>query len=216
MARKVIPIAIALAAILAVVLGWIQFVRTDSARFAAAGRVLTSRSEVHLAFTIRRDTGPIAEERYEMTNLDGLSTASYRGSNRSGLEVKVNSFPRRTYDVSFLFGQVVADGIWKLPSRPPRGDRATTYTISVAQTIDGAHGGRTFSFTDPHYWATVGGHQYKIHLEKDKPIPDLLTMESTVIVEPRYDSLVRDFLGFGSPEFRASIDDARKRLATHS
>ena len=105
-------------------------------------------------------------------------------------------------DVAYLFGQTVQDGYWDLGDQPPRGDTSTQYTISVKQLVDGQHGEHQFTFTDPQYWATTGGHQFHITLDRNKPVPDLVSMKSTVIVEPRYGKLVDDILEFGSPGFR--------------
>lgn len=161
--------------------------------------------------TVRYTRGAIAQEEYRMADLNGLSSASYRVTGRSGTTVSVEGLPHETYDVSSFFGQTVQDGIWELRDAPPRGDVSTTYTIGIAQTVDGKQGAHTMRFTDPHYWATTAGRQYHIRLEKSKPIPDLLFLRSTSITEPRYHKLVGDFFAFGSDAFRVKIAYARER-----
>jgi len=95
---------------------------------------------------------------------------------------------------------------------PPRGDTTVSYTIAVYQLTDNQSGEHTFTFTDPHYWATTGGRQYHIHLDKDKPLPDLLTLRSTSFAEPRYGKIVHDFDAFNPPGFRATLAAARAKL----
>ena len=77
---------------------------------------------------------------------------------------------------------------------------------------NGKHGSHEFSFTDPHYWATTGGHQYTIHLDRNKPVPNLLQMSSTVLVEPRYEKIVDAFLDYGSEAFRSKVAAAQSKL----
>jgi hypothetical protein len=147
-----------------------------------------------------------------MDDKDGTSTSEYRVIGRSGLVVRIEDLPRRTTDVPFFFDQTVSDGIWDLPDRPVRGDASVQYTIDVYQLSNGKHGSHQFTFTDPHYWATTGGHQFHIHLDKNKPLPDLLHMSSTTLIEPRYEKLVNDFRAYGSPLFRSKIDAAQARV----
>jgi hypothetical protein len=154
-----------------------------------------------------------------MSDIDGLSKSRYRALGRSGLAITIDERPRVTIDegpnVAFLFQQAVLDGIWELPSRPPRGDTSTHYTIEVYQLTGDRHGSHRFEFTDPHYWATTGGHQFHITLAKNKPVPDLLTLSSTTLVEPRYEKLVADFREFGPQSFRDKVAAAQTRLRTH-
>ncbi|MEO6991704.1 MAG: hypothetical protein ABI346_05235 [Candidatus Baltobacteraceae bacterium] len=211
-----VPIAIALTVIAALALAWKMYGGIESARSAAARRVLAQRSEIRLSLRIDHTTGKIAREEYRIADLDGLSTAEYRVLGRSGTLVRVQAPARKTKeygsDVAFLFGKVVQDGIWELGNRPPRGDTSKRYTVYVYQLVEGKAGSRTYSFTDPHYWATTGGHQYHLTLDKNKPLPDLVKMQSTTLVEPRYGAIVADFEGFGSPAFRKAIAAQRARM----
>lgn len=211
--RNAVPLAVACAAILAVVLGFRVFARVETERMDATRRVLNAPSDIRLGLTIRHDAGAVEEESWEMRDRDGISTASYRIVGRDGETIRLLAQPRATTDVSFLFELAVQDGIWELPNRPPRGDVATHFAFSVYQLNDGAHGSHRFELTDPHYWATTGGHQFHIHLDPDKPVPNLLQLSSTTLVEPRYAKLVADFEAFGSPEFRAKVAQSRRRIA---
>jgi hypothetical protein len=202
----------AMLALLAVGFGGWFFARQEGGRLDATLRVAHSYSDIRLGLKLLHTSGPIAEEDYAMENRNGSSSSSYRALGRSGTVIDVKALPRETYDVTFLFEQLVSDGIWELRSRPLRGNAATRYTIDVAQTIDGQHGSHHFTFTDPEYWATTGGHQFKIHLDRNKPVPDLLQMTSTTVVEPRYAKLVADFQNFGTPAFRRRLVEAQARL----
>lgn len=192
--------------------GWLLFKKTEAGRYEATHRVAQSRSEIRLSMIERHSAGKIAEEDYRLADLNGLSQAEYRAAGRNGEVIKVELLPYETFDVSFFFDQAVVDGIWELTNKPPRGDTSTTYTIAVYQLTDNLRGSRRFTFTDPQYWATTGGHQYTLHLDRRKPVPNLLQMSSTVLVDGRYEKLVSDFENFGAKGFRDRIAAARRRL----
>jgi hypothetical protein len=203
---------ITLAIAVSVVASWQIFARSEADRYERTQSIARSRSEIRLQLTIRHDRGPIGYEAYRMADIDGRSTASYVATNRAGLRIEVDTLPTETYDVSFFFDRVVADGIWELPSRPPRGDTADHYDVSVSQLVAGQRGSHSFSFTDPHYWATTAGRQYRIHLDRSKPTPDLLKLASTSLAEPRYAKIVDDFRNYGTQRFRATIAAQQARL----
>lgn len=201
-----------LAAVLAAAAaGWGIFASTEKQRAEQVHAIKTSRSELHLAMSAEHDRGPLAREEWRMDDIDGLSSAVYSATDRHGKTVRVDA-KMETYDVSFLFGKAVQDGVWELITRPPRGDRSTRYHIYVAQTANGLSGKRDYSFTDPHYWATTAGHQFHITLDKNKPVPDLLKLKSETLAEPRYQKLVNEIEEFGSPKFRATVAKARAEL----
>lgn len=220
MFRNPIPPLILAITLVGLIGSTLYFQRVLMPRYRAAHRVLYSKSELRLAMVVRHDSGPIAEEDFAMRDLDGVSTSSYRALGRSGLQIAIDERPRATMEdgpnVAYFFQQVVADGIWDLMSRPPRGDRSTHYTLDIYQEVTGQHGSRHVTFTDPHYWATTGGHQFHLHLDKNKPVPDLLKMTSTTLVEPRYEKVVADFRNFGPVSFRTKVMAARARLGVRS
>ncbi|MGP6157737.1 MAG: hypothetical protein ACLPYS_09580 [Vulcanimicrobiaceae bacterium] len=195
---------------------WWLFRANESGRYAAARHVAELPSAIRLSLVVRHKSGAIAEEEYRMADINGVSSSQYRAVGRNGEAIKVDSLPRETYDVSFFFEKTVSDGIWQLSSRPPRGDTSTSYAIDVYQLTGGQHGSRSITFTDPHYWATTGGHQFHIVLDKNKPVPNLLQLSSTVPVEPRYQKLVDDFRSFGSDEFRSKVAAIVARLGGRS
>ncbi len=219
MRRNLVPLLIFLAALVGLGGAYAAFQTTVVPRYEGAHNVLDSRSELRVSMTVRHDKGPIAVEDYEMSDVDGLSKSRYRALGRTGLQITIDERPRVTIDegpnVAFLFQQAVLDGIWELQSRPPRGDTSTHYTIEVYQLTGEQHGSHRFEFTDPHYWATTGGHQFHITLDKNKPLPNLLTLSSTTLVEPRYEKLVADFREFGPQSFRDKVAAAQTRLRAH-
>ena len=212
MHRSIVPLFVLLAGLVAVGGGWLLFEHTERASYDAAHRIAHAPSEIRMSLVIRRERGPIAEEEYRLLDLDGVSSAEYRGTARAGMQVKVSSLPRRTTDVSFTFGKAVLDGIWELPSKPLRGDTTIRYEISVYQAIGEQHGAYRFAFTDPAYWAANAGREYHIRLDRAKPLPNILQLESTTLSEPRYGRLVADFLAYGTPAFKARVAATQARL----
>jgi len=189
-------------------------------RYKASRAVLISKSELRLSMLVKHDRGAIVEEEYTMANIDGVSTSRYRVVGRNNLQVAIDERPRETTEygpnVAYFFQQTVADGIWELQTHPPRGDTSVHYTIDVYQLVNGQHGSRHIVFTDPHYWATTGGHQFTIHLDKHKPTPDLINLTSTALVEPRFEKVIADFRAFGPDSFRSKVSAARVRLGARS
>ncbi|MGH7714385.1 MAG: hypothetical protein ACREML_00150, partial [Vulcanimicrobiaceae bacterium] len=163
-------------------------------------------------YTVTHQRGPIAQERLTFSNVNGKAQVAYEGTNRRRTAIARFTQPINGFHVATLFGETVRDGVWDLRTMPPRGDTTTSYTIAVYQLTDNQSGGHAFTFTDPHYWATTGGRQYQLHLDKNKPVPDLLTLHSTSISEPRYGKLVHDFNAFDAPGFRATLAAARAKL----
>lgn len=219
MPRNPIPPVILILTLLALAGAYLWYQRLVP-RYAATREIAAQRSEVRLGLKVRHERGPIVEEDYEMSNTDGVSSNMFRAANRGGVQITIQERPRKSLEegtnVAFFFQEAVADGIWDLPSRPPRGDTSTRYEIHIYQLTGNAHGSRRFAFTDPQYWKTTGGHQFQIKLDKKKPLPDLLQLKSTVLVEPRYQKLVEDFRAFGPPAFRAKVAAARVRLGARS
>jgi len=208
----VIPLAITVLAIAAVVIGWMIYWPIESSRYAATRTVERSKSIIRMTYTVTHQHGPIARERLIFSNVDGKAEVAYEGTNRPGTAIARFKQPVAGFNVATLFGETVHDGVWDLRTKPPRGDTTISYTIAVYQETDNQSGEHTFTFTDPHYWATTGGRQYVIHLDKNKPVPDLLTLRSTSISEPRYGKIVHDFDAFDAPGFRATLAAARAKL----
>jgi hypothetical protein len=191
--------------------GWMLFAKSEHDRFLAVQRVLNSRTEIRLMYAVDHAEGPIAREEWSMQNIDGKSTAAYAVTDRKGTIAKFDE-PIYNYDVTFLFDKLVQDGIWELHTRQGRGRSRDIYRVTIAQVADKASGQHHFEFTDPHYLATTAGREYHIHLDPHKPVPDLLSLESTATADPRYQKMVDDFQQFGTPRFKQTVLAAREKL----
>jgi hypothetical protein len=212
MRRFPTTLLIVLIAVAGAIVGWRVFVPLESQRYTAVQQVRQQTTAFHASETVTHLKGPIAREEWRLDNANGVSTASYSAENRAGTRVAKFTAPIRGYDVTFAFEELVRDGVWELTNRPYRGNLNDAYTVSVEQRIGARGGSRTFSFTDPHYLATTAGRQYEIHLDPKKPVPDLLTLQSTSTADPRYQKIVDDFATFGPPGFRQTVAAARKKL----
>ena len=194
-----------------IVIGGYLYIPGEYARLMRVTKLTKARSEIYTHLLIRYDKPPIYEEEYRMQDVEGVTTYDYRIRSYAGKQITITAPDHRTYDVSFFFGQLQEDGVWKLMDKPPRGNTAIHYTVYVKQQVDYKQGDRTIVFTDPHYWATVAGHQFTIDLSKQSP-SDLLKMKSTQLADPHYQLVVNDFLTFGPPAFRRRIAAARAEL----
>ena len=213
MRRSSFALIVTLLAVTAVVAGWLLFfVKPESARYQATRKVATTSSDLDVGMTVRYTHGRIASEDYRMSDRNGSSTAMYRIIGTNGKVYTITSPPIESYTVPFFFERLVADGIWKITDRPPRGDRSISYTVHVDQAVQNEHGSRTVTFTDPHYWATTAGHQYEIHLDRNKPtpnLPNLLQLSGSTIADKQYQSIVDEFRNFGTPGFRAKVAEVQ-------
>lgn len=181
--------------------------------FTSAERVRTAPTDSYASLDIVYDHPPIFEERYQMEDRNGVSTFSYLILRAIGPRARESTTikipPTATYEVSFFFGQIVSDGVWSLPTQPPRGDTSVHYALTVRQTEDYTTDAHAVTFTDPHYWATTAGREFHIHLSPKGPLPNLVQLQGTGIRDPRYEQIVDDFRNFGPPQFRAGIAKAR-------
>jgi hypothetical protein len=202
---------ILVAVVLAAVGGWMLFAKSEHDRYVAVQRVLQSRSEVRLTYAIEHADGPIAREVWKMQNIDGTSRASYAVTDRKGTTATFDE-PIHGYAVTFLFQKLVLDGVWDLHTRPPRGKDRDIHAVTIEQVADKQSGSHHFEFTDAHYIATQAGREYEIHLDPHKPVPDLLSLQSTATADPRYLQIQDDFEQFGTPGFKATIAAAREKL----
>jgi hypothetical protein len=213
MRRFPTTVFIILIAIVGIVGGWKLYYQSESQRYHAVDTVRKQRSEFHLSEVITHEKGPIAREELRLDNVEGKSTASYSAQNRAGTRIAKFSEPIPGYDVTYAFEALVRDGVWKLQTRPLKGKNTNdVYTVSIAQVAGDRSGKHRFTFTDPHYLATTAGRQYEIHLDKNKPVPDLITLKSTSTADARYQQIVDDFRTFGPPRFKKTVAAAREKL----
>jgi hypothetical protein len=214
MRRFPVSAFIAILAIVFAITGWQLYAHNEAARFHAVDAVRTSKSYIALIMRVRYPSGPIATEEYRLVDDDGRSRATYTVGDRKGTIATFDEVIRG-FDVTFAFDRLVQDGIWELNTKHPRTLADTGYTVTIEQTAQGQSGQRTFSFTDPHYWAVTAGRQYHLVLDPKRPAPsqaDLLRLESTAVAEPRYAKIVADFEAFGSPAFHRTVAAARAKL----
>jgi hypothetical protein len=205
---------IAVLALVFIVSGWQLYAHNEAARFAAVHAVRSSNSYIKLTLHVVYAGGPIATEDYTLVDDNGRSRATYAVGDRKGTIATFDEIIRG-YDVTFAFDKLVRDGIWELNSKHPRTLADTRYTVAIEQTAQSQSGRRTFSFTDPRYWAVAAGRQYHIRLDPKAPTPseaDLLRLDSTAVAEPRYLKIVDDFEAFGSPAFHRTVASARAKL----
>jgi hypothetical protein len=212
MRRFPTTLVIVVLAVVAAVAGWKMFFPGESQRYQAVQAVRHQRSELHFSEVVTHDKGPIAREEWQLDNVEGTSTATYSAQNRAGSRIAKFTEPIPGYDVTFAFEKLVQDGVWELQTRPLKGKTDDVYTIVVAQTAGSRSGKHRFTFADPHYLATTAGRQYNIHLDKNKPVPDLLTLQSTSTADARYQKVVEDFASFGPPRFKKTVAAAREKL----
>ncbi len=199
-------------AIIGLVAGWKIFYADETQRLHAVEQIRQQRSELHFGQAVTHDKGPIAREEWRLDNVDGKCSATYTAENRAGSRVAKFTEPIPGYDVTFAFEKLVQDGIWQLQTRPLKGKTDNVYTVSVAQVAGDRSGSHKFTFTDPHYLAIAAGRQYHIHLDRNKPVPNLLTLQSTSSADPRYQKVVDDFASFGPPRFKKTVAAAREKL----
>jgi hypothetical protein len=199
-------------AIIGLIVGWKVFYHDEAQRYAAVQNVRNQRSELHFGLAVTHAKGPIAREQWRLDNVDGKCSAQYTAENRAGTRIAKFTEPIPGYDVTFAFEKLVQDGIWQLQTRPLKGNTDTVYTVSVAQVAGDRSGSHKFTFTDPHYLAITAGRQYHIHLDKNKPVPNLLTLQSTSSADVRYQKVVDDFASFGPPRFKKTVAAAREKL----
>lgn len=207
----IVPIMVVLAALVAAIGGWVIFSKAEHDRYLAVNAIRNQRSEVHMSYQMQHTHGPIANETWTFKNIDGRSTASYAAIDRHGTRASFDESVTN-YDVTFLFQKLVLDGIWDLESRPYRGSAETLHVVEISQVADKAHGSHRFLFSDAKYIANEAGREYHIHLDKNKPLPDLVNLQSTSNADPRYLKIEEDFAAFGSPSFKKTVKAAQAKL----
>jgi len=211
MRRFPIELFIVVLAAVMLVLGWRIYGAGEMGRFGPAVHAQKAPSELYARLTVRYTKGPVLEEHYDMSDVEGVSTFSYRVRGYSGRQITVSAPAARVYDVSFFFGRLDQDGIWQLTDKPPLPGADPAYTVYVKQLADYKTGERTVTFTSPEYWASKAGHQYEIDLSKGVP-KDLVFIAGSRAGDARYEQIVKDFLAFGPDEFRRNVAAAQARV----
>jgi hypothetical protein len=211
MRRFPIEIFIVVLAVVMLLIGWRIYGTGEMGRFGPAIHAQRAPSQLYARLTIRYPKGPIYEEEYNMSDIEGVSTFRYRIRGVNGHQITVNAPPARVYDVSFFFGKLDQDGIWQLVSKPPLPNPDAFYTVYVKQLADYRKGERTVTFTNPDRWATKGRQQYEIDLSKGIP-KDFVHIQSEQAGDRQYQVIVNDFRAFGPDEFRHNVQAAQARI----
>jgi hypothetical protein len=211
MRRFPITTLIIILAVICAVGGWLLFAQKEHDRFVAVQKIRDQRSEFHLSYIVDHTSGPYAREEWTMTNIDGRSRATYAVTDRHGTKATFDEYVPG-YEVTFLFQQLVQDGIWDLETRPFLGSSKALHVVYVSQVADKASGSHRFQFSDPNFIATEAGREYHIHLDPHKPVPNILALQSTGTADGRYLKIVADFEQFGSPAFKRTMAAARAKL----
>jgi hypothetical protein len=211
MRRFPIEILIIVLVIVMLALGWRIYGTGEMGRFGPAIHAQHAPSELHARMLVRYTRGPIYEEEFRMSDVEGVSNFNYRIRGVNGHEITVTAPQARIYDVSFFIGRLDQDGIWQLQNKPPRADANEHYTIWVKQLADYKHGEHTVTFTNPEYWAKRAGHAYEIDLSKGVP-KDLVFLAGQQAGDTRYQQIVTDFRNFGPDEFRHNVAAAQARI----
>ncbi|TAM61587.1 hypothetical protein EPN52_02365 [bacterium] len=194
---------------------WHYGVRGDLRKFDQVQGVLSSPSELHLSMSVSYRSGPLLAERYEMDDLSGRSEVVYTVEGRNGVRATVRD-DLRSVDVPAFFDKAKSEGVKVLASKPPVNGANERYTIRVASSIAGVSGSHAFTFTSPVFWASKAGHEYHIVLAKDKPLPNLLTLQGISRNDPRYLHLVQGFEHFGTVRFLDAKARARSAVLTRT
>jgi hypothetical protein len=201
MPRQVVPIFIIVLSAIFVAIAFIRFFPQGVHGLNEAAKLRAAPSRIYARMLVQYPKPPIYSEEWSMQDIEGVSTYSYTVRSYSGVQIKITQPEHAIYDVSYFWGKIDQDGVWKLMDQPARGVTHATYTVYVKQVVDYQHGDRTIVFPDSIF------RSYNIDLSKQDPNAPL-QMSAT---DPRYQVVVNDFLNFGPPEFRAKIADAQAR-----
>lgn len=188
----------------AVIFGLIFIPWPEFAHRGQVSQILNARTLLDVRLQLQFDKPPIYRETWHMRNDNGMSSATYQVQGYSGKVVTLSLAPEKSYDVTFFFERLVADGIWQLTNRPPAGKLDPAYTLSISQVADNRHGSRTIHFTDPAYWANEAARQYAIGTNGNGAV----MLDGTSAADPRFLKIVDAFRSFGPPSFRSKIAQA--------
>ena len=114
MRRFPIEILIVVLAVVMLALGWRIYGAGEMGRFGPAIHAQKAPSELYARMLVRYPKPPIAQEEYRMSDIEGVSTFSYRVRGYKGHQITVTAPAARVYDVSFFVGRLDQDGIWQL------------------------------------------------------------------------------------------------------
>ncbi len=212
MRRYSFPIFMGIVTAILVVWGWNFYAADELNRWNGVVRVAHAPSTIDLTLTIRYPKPPIYEERYHITDINGISRYRYEVRSYRGLLVRVTQPPHATFNVSFFFEALESKGLWKLTDKKPRSKDDPVYTLVVKQSVGGKSGSRTVVFSNPHFWATTAAQYHSMHIDATRSKNGMLVVQSTSLLDPRYEDILNAFKAFGPNEFRRDVAAARERV----
>lgn len=178
-------------------------------------RVLKARSTWTVSMQVYKQTGPISQETYRISNDNGVSKMFYSATNRDGTLTKWFEVPLSGPTPTFLFQQLQPDGIWELDDKPLRPNSKDQYIVEVQQTIGDEGGSRAFGFSDPQYWATTKAEEFQLRLPA-KSMHGLnlshIASAGRPLRDTRYLRIVREIESFGPPSVLEAENKIRAEL----
>ena len=162
--------------------------------------------------------GLLSTETYRISNDNGKTTVFYAATNRAGTVTKEFTAPIVGPSGTFLFEELRADGLWDVDDRPVRPHPVDEYIIEVDQTLGDEGGTRSFSFSDPQFWATTKAKEFRLKLPATGPLSGngspTLGVAGRELQDPRYLQMVKAIKAFGPPSVLAAEAKIRADLAS--
>jgi len=175
-------------------------------------QVLTENSTWSVTLQEYILSGPIAAQTYRLSNDNGRTTMFYAATNRAGTETKEFTVPLVGPEGTFLFEQLRADGIWDVDEKAVRPDPKLECIMEVDQTLGDDGGTRSFSFSDPRFWATTTAKEYDLKLPPKGAIGDsalsAVGSGGKDLRDPRYLEMVQAIEAFGP----STVVDAESKI----
>jgi len=204
--------------IVAGVLAYVFFFRPFLAEQPQVEHVINENSTWSVTMQEYLTHGPLSAETYRISNDNGKTTMFYSGTNRAGTVTKEFNAPIAGPSGTFLFEDLRANGLWELEDRAVRPNPVDEYVIEVDQILGDEGGTRSFSFSDPAFWATTHAQEFKLHLPAKGPVagtngPITGVAPGRSLQEPRYWKIVQEIRGFGPPSILAAETKIRGELA---
>jgi len=198
------------------VVTYIFFLRPYIAEERQVHRVLTAKSTWTVTMQEYEMSGPIAAQTYRLINDNGKTSMFYSATDRNGT-LKFFNVPLEGPEGTFLFQDLVADGIWELDDKPVRPHPVDEYVIVVEQRLGGEGGSRAFGFSDPRYWATTNAREFMMQLPKTGAILGSRAKTFGVsggrpLRDGRYLKLIEMIKQFGPPSVQQAEGEIRSEL----
>ena len=195
--------------------GYLLFMKPFLKQQPELDRVLKASSTWTVTMQGYKQTGPISQETYRISNDNGVSKMFYSATNRDGTLTKWFEVPLSGPSPTFLFEQLRADGIWELDDKPVRPNSKDQYIVEVQQTLGDEGGSRAFGFSDPQYWATTKSEEFQLRLPA-KSMRGLnlshIASAGRPLRDTRYLKIVREIESFGPPSVLEAENKIRAEL----